>query len=654
MSSTSFVSEWNAVGIGDKDNNFVNNSSNSNNNNSTSILHDDAGDHDASHYSLTLGGGGDREMTLPSNNSITNFHDSFPTAHSSSASLWKTTTATSPVSHHSPSQWMEPTLANPHATPFTPSSHNPYAAWRSDQRDASQHSRNGGGGSSSSIWGEDHSRSSRQPEDLDASTSSLRHSNNYHHQQSYQQQQQQQHSSSYPVDALNLAQLNWSSSAFDYYPSMDPPSGPIGSKTPSSLASTIPGLVGASSGSTSTWNAPPPATPPSARRYLDALPEATLLSDVSQNHHVKSPSMENLLLLSSPNAMTNTRRPTKSRERQRWNRKQQQQQPPKSAPKMPQSPPFTTSMATTPLRESNHTTPVTTPCAYSPHTQRRTTTTATTTDNANSSSQAIRQLLQPETPPPAATTITASMTQLSMSSVDVWQSSPQSTVDSSDSFPILPIQQAADEWSLDPSDEDLMMMEDMDKTSTLSPSSKKKVWLMRMNRKLQETPIGTLDPTLIPIAAIMNAWAKTKSAQGAHMVEQWLQRAQDEYEAGNTRIVPTTKLYTMAVDAWARSGEGGAAAQRAEALLQRMNKLYVAGNHEALKPTVRGYVSCTARSLQDAQHPDYNCCGAAVVEGLKNTALNSTLNQLFHNYSHLLFSTDGYFQCSHQRLGPQS
>ena len=79
-----------------------------------------------------------------------------------------------------------------------------------------------------------------------------------------------------------------------------------------------------------------------------------------------------------------------------------------------------------------------------------------------------------------------------------------------------------------------------------SPTNKNREWLMRMNRKLQETPIGDLDPAVLPLPAIMNVWAKTKSAQGASMVEMWLKRVLQEYEAGNERVVPTTKMFTMA------------------------------------------------------------------------------------------------------------
>lgn len=88
--------------------------------------------------------------------------------------------------------------------------------------------------------------------------------------------------------------------------------------------------------------------------------------------------------------------------------------------------------------------------------------------------------------------------------------------------------------------------DDDDDWSDSRSVSKKQDWLLRMNRKLQDIPVGELDPATLPVSAVMNAWAKTKSAQGASMVELWLKRAQEEYEAGNRRVVPTTKMYTMA------------------------------------------------------------------------------------------------------------
>ena len=71
------------------------------------------------------------------------------------------------------------------------------------------------------------------------------------------------------------------------------------------------------------------------------------------------------------------------------------------------------------------------------------------------------------------------------------------------------------------------------------------------------------------------------------MVEMWLNRAQAEVKAGNTHpgVQSTTKMYTMAVDAWAKSGEGEKAAQRAEAILQHMYNVYQSGIFDSLKPT---------------------------------------------------------------------
>lgn len=191
-----------------------------------------------------------------------------------------------------------------------------------------------------------------------------------------------------------------------------------------------------------------------------------------------------------------------------------------------------------------------------------------------SSSAAIRQLMHAKNKAPTELEI----------------SSSHSTTGTLDSFSILPLQMSEDYLTEEHSEGDDSLFEDGDLKEIVSVGtsieSKKTEWLTRMNRKLAEVPIGELDPSEVPLAAVMNSWAKTKSAHGAAMVEMWLQRAQKESNAGNHLIVPTAKMYTMAVDAWARSGEGAVAAQRAEALLQRMNELYQSGGHDQLRPTV--------------------------------------------------------------------
>jgi hypothetical protein len=92
----------------------------------------------------------------------------------------------------------------------------------------------------------------------------------------------------------------------------------------------------------------------------------------------------------------------------------------------------------------------------------------------------------------------------------------------------------------------LTLLQEEDENNDLVPQDKKKEWLLRMNRRLIEIPVGQLETSTVPISAIMNTWAKTNSSQGASMVEMWLNRAQKEFLAGNTNIVPTAKMYTMA------------------------------------------------------------------------------------------------------------
>lgn len=135
-------------------------------------------------------------------------------------------------------------------------------------------------------------------------------------------------------------------------------------------------------------------------------------------------------------------------------------------------------------------------------------------------------------------------------------------------------------------------------------SHKKREWLVQMNQTLEDTPIGQLDPNILPLSTIMNGWAKQKSSEGARMVEMWLDRVHTEYNSENPHGVhPTARMYTMAVDAWAKSNGGAAAARRAEALLERMDRLYRdgGGRHEALKPTTgifNAVINAWARSRE--------------------------------------------------------
>ena len=55
------------------------------------------------------------------------------------------------------------------------------------------------------------------------------------------------------------------------------------------------------------------------------------------------------------------------------------------------------------------------------------------------------------------------------------------------------------------------------------------------------------------------------------------------------------------MDAWAKSGEGGSAAQRAEAILHHMHQLYQSTGQESLKPTTgifNAVINAWARSRE--------------------------------------------------------
>jgi len=164
--------------------------------------------------------------------------------------------------------------------------------------------------------------------------------------------------------------------------------------------------------------------------------------------------------------------------------------------------------------------------------------------------------------------------------------------------------------------------------------AKKRDWLLNMNATLENTPVGQLDPNALPLSTIMNGWAKQKSSEGARMVEMWLDRVHSEYNGENPSVHPTARMYTMAVDAWAKSNGGAPAARRAEALLERMDRLYRegGGRHEALKPTTGIF-----NAVINVSEVSF-CCWFALI---LNLSLNSSSSMVvMGNLFHLIY----YFQ----------
>jgi hypothetical protein len=133
------------------------------------------------------------------------------------------------------------------------------------------------------------------------------------------------------------------------------------------------------------------------------------------------------------------------------------------------------------------------------------------------------------------------------------------------------------------------------------PVTVKEDWLLEMNEKLRHTPIGKLNPEEIPVSSIMNGWAKTKTSKGAKMVEVWLRRIKAEEYEGNPAVTLTNKMFTIAVDAWAKSGQKGAA-KHAEDLLQEMYEMHRKNKNSNLIPTTEIFnavINAWARSGED-------------------------------------------------------
>lgn len=97
----------------------------------------------------------------------------------------------------------------------------------------------------------------------------------------------------------------------------------------------------------------------------------------------------------------------------------------------------------------------------------------------------------------------------------------------------------------------------------------------------------TLEPSPVFYSAILQAWAKTGTPEGAAKAEALLRRNIALYEEGNAYAKPHAIMYNAVMDAMARTGDP-TAGLRAEELLMEMEALYEAGDDE-LKPSRRSY-----------------------------------------------------------------
>ena len=137
--------------------------------------------------------------------------------------------------------------------------------------------------------------------------------------------------------------------------------------------------------------------------------------------------------------------------------------------------------------------------------------------------------------------------------------------------------------------------------------SKLYTWLDQGTNDILDTeriPIGQLTTDDVEsISSLMANWAKRKSEHSALQVEQLLKRVVDEHNAGNSAVNVSTQMYTMAIDAWARTG-GKQAAERASEIHREMVEVYKQTGDVNVRPSTISYnavINAWSKSGCDAE-----------------------------------------------------
>jgi len=115
-------------------------------------------------------------------------------------------------------------------------------------------------------------------------------------------------------------------------------------------------------------------------------------------------------------------------------------------------------------------------------------------------------------------------------------------------------------------------------------------WLEHTTASILDLPMGQLTADDVEtIAGLMAAWARKKSDSAALKVEALLKRVVDDWNAGNILARVTTRMYTMAIDSWAKASCGVQAAYRANDIHTNMKRIYQDTRDDRIRPTVVSY-----------------------------------------------------------------
>eukprot|EP00591_Stephanopyxis_turris_P015922 CAMPEP_0195543280 /NCGR_PEP_ID=MMETSP0794_2-20130614/52038_1 /TAXON_ID=515487 /ORGANISM="Stephanopyxis turris, Strain CCMP 815" /LENGTH=476 /DNA_ID=CAMNT_0040677437 /DNA_START=62 /DNA_END=1492 /DNA_ORIENTATION=- len=157
----------------------------------------------------------------------------------------------------------------------------------------------------------------------------------------------------------------------------------------------------------------------------------------------------------------------------------------------------------------------------------------------------------------------------------------------------------------------------------LLPPQKHTAWLQTITRDICDSKAGHLTPEMVDkVPQLMSAWAYHPHSVTAPMelspggnvnpvfctgkqcaiaTEQLLKRLLDERQAGKSDVIATTSVYNSVLTGWARSGEGFAAAERAENILREMEYAYEMGdenvqpNRESFKIAIEAWTQSGAK-----------------------------------------------------------
>ncbi len=139
-----------------------------------------------------------------------------------------------------------------------------------------------------------------------------------------------------------------------------------------------------------------------------------------------------------------------------------------------------------------------------------------------------------------------------------------------------------------------LVADQIDERSVEDKDKRDVEWLVQATSELlgPESPsLGSMSKGSIHRAILlMKAWSRRNEQTGSnspHVVERLLKRLLDERDAGNENVVINTKVYNILLDAWSKSHESGSA-ERAEEILEGMERMYNMGNQQ-MRPNEASY-----------------------------------------------------------------